>query len=72
MVSMLLQFVQIQFITKPRTLLFTAYYAYLVSLSGQFALTSFFLVVHPYLFIFLITAIFFVDGYKILIGAFNK
>ena len=53
MFSMLIQFVQIKFITKPRTLLLTAYYVYFVSLSGQFALTSFFLVVHLYLIIFI-------------------
>ena len=66
MFSMLIQFVQIKFITKPRTLLLTAYYVYFVSISGQFALTSFFLVVHLYLIIFIVVSILFVDGYTIL------
>ena len=72
MFSMLLQFVQIKFITKPRTLLLTAYYVYFVSISGQFALTSFFLVVHLYLIIFIIVSIIFVDGYTILDKALKR
>ena len=72
LLSMLLQFIQIKFITKPRTLLFTAFYVYFVFLSGQFALTGIFIVVHLYLLIFLITAIFFVDGYTLLTGSLKK
>ena len=61
-----LQMIQIQFISKPRTLLLTAFYSYFVYLSSQFALTGAFVVVHVYLIIFLLVAILFRDGYKIL------
>ena len=69
--SMVLQYIQIKFISKSRTLLLTTFYIYFVFMSSQFALTGLFVVAHLYLFIFLITAIIFVDGYKILYGAFK-
>ena len=65
----ILQFIQIKFITRPRTLLLTAFYAYFVFLSGQFAMTGLFVVAHLYLILFLFTAIVFVDGYSLLVGA---
>ena len=70
--SMALQLVQIKFTLKPRTLLLTAFYVYFVFLAGQFAMTGLFVVIHLYLFIFLITAIIIVDGYKILAGSIKK
>jgi len=70
--SMILQFIQIKFISKERTLLLTAFYIYFVSMSSQFAFTGLFVVAHLYLFIFLITAIILVDGYKILYGACSQ
>ena len=66
---MLLQIIQIKFTSKPRTLLYTAFYIYFTYLSGGFAVTSLFIVIHIYLFIFLFTLIIFVDGYKILTHA---
>ena len=44
----------------------TAFYTYFVFMSGKFALTGIFIVAHLYLFIFLLTLIIFIDGYKIL------
>ena len=70
--SMAVQLVQIKFILKPRTLLLTAFYTYFVFLAGQFAMTGVFIVIHLYLFIFLITAIIIVDGYTILTGSIKK
>ncbi|HIB14146.1 MAG TPA: hypothetical protein EYO19_01655 [Candidatus Marinimicrobia bacterium] len=67
--SLILQYIQIKFITRPRTLLLTAFYAYFVFLSGQFAMTGLFVVAHLYLILFLFTAIVFVDGYSLLVGA---
>jgi oligosaccharide repeat unit polymerase len=72
LLSMFLQFIQIKFISKPRTLLLTVFYTYFVFLSGQFAMTGIFIVVHLYLFIFLFTAIVCVDGYNMLTGAVKK
>jgi hypothetical protein len=66
--SMSLQIIQIKFIQKPRTLLMSAFYIYFVFLSGQFAMTGMFIVAHVYLVIFLLLAIFFVDGYKLYSG----
>ena len=62
----ILHVIQIKFIERERTILITAFYSYFVYLSSQFALTSGFVVVHLYLFIFLLVAIFFKDGYKII------
>jgi len=70
--SMAIQLVQIKFTIKPRTLLLTAFYAYFVFLAGQFAMTGVFIVIHLYLFIFLITAIIIVDGYTILTDSIKK
>ncbi len=70
--SLILQYIQIKFITRPRTLLLTAFYAYFVFLSGQFAMTGMFIVAHLYLILFLFTAILFVDGYSLLVGAEKK
>jgi hypothetical protein len=70
--SIMLQYVQIKFISKPRTLLLSSFYTYFVFLSSQFALTGLFVVAHLYLLIFLITAIIFVDGYTILYGVTKK
>ena len=69
--AMSLQYIQIQFISKPRTILLTAFYSYFVYLSSQFALTGAFVVIHLYLLIFLIVAIIFSDGYKILNNVLN-
>jgi len=68
----ILQFIQIKFITRPRTLLLTAFYAYFVFLSGQFAMTGLFVVANLYLILFLFTAIVFVDGYSLLVGALKN
>ena len=68
----ILQFIQIKFITRPRTLLSTAFYTYFVFLSGQFAMTGMFIVAHLYLIIFLFAAIIFVDGYSLLVGALKN
>ena len=70
--SLILHYIQIKFITRPRTLLQTAFYAYFVFLSGQFAMTGMFIVAHLYLIIFLFTAIIFVDGYTLLVGALKN
>ena len=70
--SLILQYIQIRFITRPRTLLLTAFYAYFVFLSGQFAMTGLFIVAHLYLILFLFMAIIFVDGYSLLVGALKK
>ena len=70
--SLILQYIQIKFITRPRTLLLTAFYAYFVFLSGQFAMTGMFIVAHLYLILFFFTAIIFVDGYSLLVGALKK
>ncbi len=68
MLSMSLQLIQIKFIQKPRTLLMSAFYTYFVFLSGQFAMTGMFIVAHVYLVIFLLLAVFFVDGYRLYSG----
>ena len=70
--SLILQYIQIKFITRPRTLLLTAFYAYFVFLSGQFAMTGLFVVAHLYLILFLFTAIIFVDGYSLLVCALKN
>jgi len=70
--SMAIQLVQIKFTLKPRTLLLTAFYTYFVFLAGQFAMTGVFIVIHLYLFIFLITAIIIVDGYTLLTDSIKK
>jgi hypothetical protein len=70
--SMVLQYIQIKFTYKSRTVLLTSFYTYFVFLSGQFALTGIFVVVHLYLFIFLFTAIILVDGSKILTSTLNS
>ncbi len=70
--SLILQYIQIKFISRPRTLLLTAFYAYFVFLSGQFAMTGMFIVAHLYLILFLFTAIIFVDGYSLLVGTLKK
>jgi len=70
--SMMLQFIQIKFTSKPRTLLYTAFYTYVVFLSGKFAFTGLFNVVHIYLFIFLFSTLFMTDGYRVLVGAINS
>ena len=67
--SLILQYIQIKFITRPRTLLLTAFYVYFVFLSGQFAMTGLFVGAHLYLILFLFSAIVFVDGYSLLVGA---
>ena len=72
LLSMFLQFIQIKFIAKPRTLLLTTFYTYFVFLSGQFAMTGIFIVLHLYLFIFLFVAIVCTDGYTMLTGTFNS
>ena len=70
--SLILQYIQIKFITRPRTLMLTAFYAYFVFLSGQFAMTGLFVVAHLYLILFLFTAIIFVDGYSLLVCALKN
>ena len=67
--SILLQIMQIKFTSKPRTLLYTAFYIYFVFLAAKFALTGLFIVFHIYLFIFLFAIIIIVDGYKVLTTA---
>ena len=65
----ILQLIQIKFTSKPRTLLYTAFYIYFVFLAAKFALTGLFIVFHIYLFIFLFAVILIVDGYKVLTTA---
>ena len=72
LLSMFLQFIQIKFISKPRTLLLTTFYTYFVYLSGQFAMTGIFIVLHLYLFIFLFVAILCTDGYTMLTETLNS
>ena len=72
LLSMFLQFIQITFISKPRTLLLTTFYTYFIFLSGQFAMTGIFIVLHLYLFIFLFVAILCTDGYTMLTETLNS
>ena len=69
LLAILLQVIQIKFTSKPRTLLYTAFYTYFVFLAAKFALTGLFIVFHIYLFIFLFAVIIIVDGYKVLTTA---
>ena len=64
-----MQVIQIKFTSKPRTLLYTAFYTYFVFLAAKFAVTGLFIVLHIYLFIFLIAVIIIIDGYKVLTTA---